>query len=71
MARKYEQGTVYERTAVSIKDFLNISIYLPSNDIQNEISKLLEFIEHKLMLNIELSKNLLQVKNYFLQNIFI
>lgn len=46
--RKYEQGTVYERMAVSPKDFLNFKIKLPSILEQKEIACLLSKIDQEI-----------------------
>ena len=54
--RKYEQGTVYERMAVSPKDFLLYKVKLPSKQEQQKIAKALTTADKE----IELLKNELE-----------
>ena len=46
--RKYEQGTVYERMAVSPEDFLKFNIKLPNLNFQNKIINNIELIDKKI-----------------------
>ena len=46
--RKYEQGTVYERMAVSPEDFLKFNIKLPNLNFQNKIVNNIELIDKKI-----------------------
>lgn len=48
MVRKYEQGTVYERMAVSPKDFLSFKIKLPSLEEQKKIGEVLSACDERL-----------------------
>ena len=54
--RKYEQGTVYERMAVSPKDFLSYKLKLPSKQEQQKIAEVLSNADKE----IELLKNELE-----------
>ncbi len=54
--RKYEQGTVYERMAVSPKDFLSYKLKLPSQQEQKKIVQVLNTADKE----IELLKNELE-----------
>ncbi len=54
--RKYEQGTVYERMAVSPKDFLSYKLKLPSKQEQQKIAQVLGNADKE----IDLLKNELQ-----------
>ena len=69
--RKYEQGTVYERMAVSPKDFLKFSIKLPSIEIQNKIVDKLALLDKKI--NLEQSKldKISSLKKGLMQNMFV
>ena len=69
--RKYEQGTVYERMAVSSEDFLKGKIYLPSITIQNEISQIFKLLDKKINLELEVLNKLKEQKKYLLSNMFI
>lgn len=71
MIRKYEQGTVYERMAVSSDDFLKGIVYLPSIDEQISISRKIRNIENKIQLEKKYLDVLLTQKKYFLSNLFI
>ena len=69
--RKYEQGTVYERMAVSPEDFLKSSIKLPSIEIQNKIVDKLALLDKKI--NLEQSKldKISSLKKGLMQNMFV
>ena len=69
--RKYEQGTVYERMAVSPEDFLKFSIKLPSIEIQNKIVDKLVLLDKRI--NLEQSKldNISSLKKGLMQNMFV
>ena len=69
--RKYEQGTVYERMAVSSEDFLKGKIYLPPINIQNEISQIFKLLDKKINLELEILNKLKEQKKYLLSNMFI
>lgn len=69
--RKYEQGTVYERMAVSSEDFLKGKIYLPSITIQNKISQIFKLFDKKINLELEILNKLKEQKKYLLSNMFI
>lgn len=44
-ARRYEQGTVYERMAVSPEDFLKVKVKIPSLPEQEQIANYLKFLD--------------------------
>ena len=69
--RKYEQGTVYERMAVSSEDFLKGKIYLPPINIQNEIAQMFKLLDKKINLELEILNKLKEQKKYLLYNMFI
>lgn len=48
--RRYEEGTVYERTAVKSDDFLKFEIMLPSLDEQRAISNILSTCDNEINL---------------------
>ena len=57
-ARRYEEGTVYERKAVSPENLLSIKIKIPSLEEQNKIAELLTLIDK----DIEILKQLLHLR---------
>ena len=69
--RKYEQGTVYERMAVSSEDFLKGKIYLPPINIQNEITQIFKLLDKKINIELEILNKLKEQKKYLLSNMFI
>ena len=69
--RKYEQGTVYERMAVSSEDFLKGQIYLPDYQTQLQISKIFKSIDEKIKLELQVLEKYKEQKKFLLSNIFI
>lgn len=69
--RKYEQGTVYERMAVSSEDFLKGTIIAPPFKDQNNVVKAFNIIDGKLEIEKSILDKLKLQKNYFLNNMFI
>lgn len=69
--RKYEQGTVYERMAVSPEDFLKFSIKLPDLKTQNMIVNKLECISKKIDLEQLKLDDLQELKKGLMQNMFV
>ena len=69
--RKYEQGTVYERMAVSQEDFLKFNVKLPNLNIQNKIVSNLELIDKKILCEIKKLDKLSKIKKGLMQNMFI
>ncbi len=47
-ALRFQQGTVYERMAVSSEDFLSIQCYLPSKNEQVHISSLIRVLDNRI-----------------------
>ena len=47
-ALRFQQGTVYERMAVSPEDFLSIQCYLPSKNEQVHISSLIRVLDNRI-----------------------
>ena len=47
-ALRFQQGTVYERMAVSPEDFLSIQCYLPSKNEQVRISSLIRVLDNRI-----------------------
>lgn len=70
-ARKYEQGTVYERMAVTPKDFLKMNIYVPNKKSQDKFSNIL--ISTNVKLNVEKEKliNFKRLKKGLMQDLFV
>ena len=69
--RKYEQGTVYERMAVSSEDFLKFSIKLPSIEIQNKIVNKFELLDKKIKLEQFKLDKINALKKGLMQNMFV
>lgn len=48
-ALRYQQGTVYERMAVSPEDFLSIKCYMPSKREQEKLSRFIGLLDEKIV----------------------
>ena len=70
-ARKYEQGTVYERMAVAPEDFLKLNIWVPNKHIQDKFSTILISMDTKLKKEKEKLKKLEELKKGFMQSMFV
>lgn len=69
--RKYEQGTVYERMAVSPDDFIKFHITIPSRKKQDKIALILDAIEKKIQCNIQNLNTLENLKKGLIQDMFV
>ena len=69
--RKYEQGTVYERTSVNPSDFLKGEIYLPNIEKQFDIIKKIKLISNKITIEKEILSLYEKQKQYLLNHMFI
>ena len=69
--RKYEQGTVYERMAVSSEDFLKGEIHLPTYEEQLKIAKTFKSIDEKIAIEQAILDKLKEQKKFLLSNMFI
>ena len=69
--RKYEQGTVYERMAVSSEDFLKGEINLPTYEEQLKIAKTFKSIDEKIAIEQVILDKLKEQKKFLLSNMFI
>ena len=70
-ARKYEQGTVYERMAVNSSDLLSMYVSIPSLNTQQTIVNIINNIDNKISNEKELIKLYRAQKVYLLKNMFI
>ena len=70
-ARKYEQGTVYERMAVAPEDFLKMNIWVPNKHIQDKFSTILISMDTKIKKENEKLKKLEALKKGFMQSMFV
>ena len=70
-ARKYEQGTVYERMAVNSSDLLSMNVFIPSLSIQQIIVDIVDIIDNKITNEKELLNLYKMQKDYLLKNMFI
>ena len=69
--RRYEQGTVYERMAVSSDDFLTFETKLPNVEVQNNIVDNIDMLDKKITQEQEYLELLDKQKDYLLSNMFI
>ena len=69
-ALKFEEGTVYERRAVSVADLLNIKICVDDNNLDN-ISNILKIIQRKIDKLNYAKEQLCKIKSYLLNAMFI
>ena len=69
-ALKFEEGTVYERRAVSVADLLNIKICVDDNNLDN-ISNILKIIQRKINKLNYAKEQLCKIKSYLLNAMFI
>lgn len=67
--RKFEEGTVYERMAVSPKDFLNFKIHLPNLNEQQKIAEILSLCDDEINLLNQKLENLKTLKKGVMQNL--
>ena len=69
--RKYEQGTVYERMAVSPEDFLKGEILIPTKNEQEAIAQLFNIMDQKIKKEKDILELYKKQKAYLLKNMFI
>lgn len=70
-ARKYEQGTVYERMAVNSSDLLSMDVFIPSLAVQQKIVNIIDNIDNNIFNEQELLNLYKLQKDYLLKNMFI
>lgn len=70
-ARKYEQGTVYERMSVNSSDLLSIHVLVPSLIEQKKFIKIVETFIARIVNEKELLNLYENQKKYLLKNMFI
>ena len=68
--RKFEQGTVYERMAVSSEDFLSYKISFPSKKTQDKIADNIRAIDKKLQNELNILDRTEKQKKYLLSQMF-
>ena len=69
-ALRYQQGTVYERMAVSPEDFLSIKCYMPSKREQEKLSRFIGLLDEKIVSQQKYIDNLKKYKKGVIQHIF-
>ena len=69
-ALRYQQGTVYERMAVSPEDFLSIKCYMPSKREQEKLSRFIGLLDEKIVSQQKYIDNLKKYKRGVIQHIF-
>lgn len=70
-ALRYQQGTVYERMAVSPEDLLNMEIQVPKFDEQRKISNKLNTLSSRVDCEVKILEKLIILKSSLLQQMFI
>lgn len=70
-ARKYEQGTVYERMSVNSSDLLSMYVLIPTLFIQQKIVNIIDIIDNKISNEQKLLNLYKTQKDYLLKNMFI
>lgn len=68
---RYRQGVVYSQWRIKEKDFLNISISVPSLEEQEKIGSLLDKLDETINVNSKLLNQLKVLRKSLLQNMFI
>lgn len=70
-ALKYQQGTVYERMAVSPEDLLTMEISVPPIEIQNRIAHIFTELDAHIKKNESVLECLQKCKKQLLSSLFI
>lgn len=70
-ARKYEQGTVYERMSVNSSDLLSMYVLIPTLFIQKKIVNIIDIIDNKISNEQKLLNLYKTQKDYLLKNMFV
>ena len=68
---RFQEGTVYERMAVSSEDFLSESCKIPDLEIQMEFSAHVSIIEQSIQVEKKYLESICRIKNYILEAMFI
>jgi len=69
--RRYEQGTVYERMAVSPEDFLSYETHMPTYEEQVKFANEMQCIQRKIELETAFLSSLQRQRKYLLNTMFI
>lgn len=69
--RRYEQGTVYERMAVSPEDFLSYETHMPTYEEQVKFANEMQCIQRKIELETAFLSSLQRQRKYLLNAMFI
>lgn len=69
--RRYEQGTVYERMAVSPEDFLSYETHMPTYEKQVKFANEMQCIQRKIELETAFLSSLQRQRKYLLNAMFI
>ena len=69
-ALRYQQGTVYERMAVSPEDFLSIKCYMPSKREQEKLSRFIGLLDEKIVSQQKYIDNLKKYKRGLSDELF-
>lgn len=70
-ARRFEQGTVYERISVTPEHLLQLYINIPNIQIQGKISFIFDSYNSKIYNEYRLLNNYIKFKKYLLKSLFI
>ena len=70
-ALKYQQGTVYERMAVSPEDLLSMTIKVPSLQVQTKIANTIVSLDNRIKTTETVLASLMRYKKQLLSDMFI
>ena len=68
---RFQEGTVYERMAVSSENFLSESCKIPDLEIQKEFSAHVSIIEQSIQVEKKYLESICRIKNFILEAMFI
>lgn len=68
---RFQEGTVYERMAVSSEDFLSESCKIPDLETQKEFSAHVSKIKQSIQVEKKYLESICRIKNYILEAMFI
>lgn len=68
---RFQEGTVYERMAVSSEDFLSETCKIPDLEVQKRFSARVSEIEQSIQIEKKYLESICRIKNYFLEVMFI
>ena len=70
-ALRYQEGTVYERMAVSPEDLLGIEVKIPCEEEQKKIAKCINALNKKIKIEKEILNDWNNIRKALLQQMFV